>query len=176
MKASTRGKSMCSVAQSRPILCDPRDCIPPVSSMHGILQATILEWVVISFPRGSSWLRDRTCVSCIGKQILYHWATWEAPRKEHTQATLVQHRRGISNSGLVPTWKESAKNTVERLLANLLYDFATLLSLPRVTEKACSTRGRLWGQVTANFSALSIILKVLWWASWTLKSLGKSEL
>ena len=38
----------------------------------------ILEWVDISFSRGSSWPRDRTHVSCIGRQILYHWVTWEA--------------------------------------------------------------------------------------------------
>ena len=48
-------------------------------SVHRILQARILEWVAISFSRGSSRPRDRTCISCIGRQILYHWATWEAP-------------------------------------------------------------------------------------------------
>ena len=47
------------------------------SSVHGLLQARILEWVAISFSRGSSLLRDRTCVSCIGRGILYHLATWE---------------------------------------------------------------------------------------------------
>ena len=46
--------------------------------VHGISQARILEWVVISFSRGSSQPRDRTCVSCIGKRILYHWAIQEA--------------------------------------------------------------------------------------------------
>ena len=58
------------------------DCIPPGSSVHGIFQARILEWVAISFSRGSSWPRDRTwvsCISCIGRQVLYHCATWEAP-------------------------------------------------------------------------------------------------
>ena len=48
-----------------------------------ISQARILKWVTISSSRGSSWPRDQTCiscVSCIDKQILYHWATWEAPR------------------------------------------------------------------------------------------------
>ena len=56
-------------------------CSPPGSSLHGILQARILEWVAISFFKGSSWPRDWTCVSCIfcfGRQILYHHATWEA--------------------------------------------------------------------------------------------------
>ena len=132
--------------------CNPMDCSPPSSSVHGIFQATILEWgyfpgssvakiphsqcrgpgydpgqgtrshmpqlrvpmpqlkrscmlqwrsniphaatktwhsqikqnkkrtlewVAISFSTGSSWFRDRTHVSCIGRQILYHWATWE---------------------------------------------------------------------------------------------------
>ena len=42
------------VAQSCPTLCDPVDCSPPGSSIHGILQARILEWVAISFSRGSS--------------------------------------------------------------------------------------------------------------------------
>ena len=46
-------------------LCDPVDCSPPGSSVHGILQATALEWVAVHFSRGSSWPRDRTQVSCI---------------------------------------------------------------------------------------------------------------
>ena len=54
---------------------DLMDCSPPGSFVHGILQAGILEWVAISFSRGSSPPRDRTCasyVSCIGRQVLYH--------------------------------------------------------------------------------------------------------
>ena len=46
-------------------LCDPMDCSLPGSSLHGILQARVLEWVAISFSRGSSQPRDRTRVSCI---------------------------------------------------------------------------------------------------------------
>ena len=61
-------------------LCSLMDCISPVFSVHGIHQARILEWVAISFSRGSSQLRDQTCVSCTGRWILYHWATWEAHR------------------------------------------------------------------------------------------------
>ena len=48
------GKVKVLVAQSRPTLCDPMDCSPPGSSIHGILQARILEWVAISFSKGSS--------------------------------------------------------------------------------------------------------------------------
>ena len=53
------------VAQSCLTLCDRMDCSPPGSSVHGILQARILEWVAISFCRGSSRSRDLTPVSCI---------------------------------------------------------------------------------------------------------------
>ena len=53
------------VAQSYPTLCNPVDCSLPGSSVHGILQARILEWVAISFSRGFSQPRDRTQVSRI---------------------------------------------------------------------------------------------------------------
>ena len=66
------------VAQSCPTLCDPMDCSPPGSSVHGILQARILKWVAISFSRGSSWPRDRTQVSHISGRCFNLWATWEA--------------------------------------------------------------------------------------------------
>ena len=46
-------------------LCDPMDCGLPGSSVHGILQARILEWVAISSPRASPWSRDWTCISCM---------------------------------------------------------------------------------------------------------------
>ena len=59
------------------------DCSPPGSSVHGISQARILEWVAISFSRGSSRIRDQTDVSCIDKWILYHWATGEAWWKQN---------------------------------------------------------------------------------------------
>ena len=54
------------------------DCSPPGSSVHGISQAKILGWVAISFSRESSQPRDQTYVSLIGRQNLYHWATWGA--------------------------------------------------------------------------------------------------
>ena len=54
------------------------DCSPPGSSTQGILQARILQWVAISFSRVYSQPRDRTCVSCNGRWIAYHWATREA--------------------------------------------------------------------------------------------------
>ena len=59
-------------------LCDHTDYSLPGSSVHRISQVRILEWVAISVSRGSSQPRDWTHISCIGGQILYQWATWEA--------------------------------------------------------------------------------------------------
>ena len=61
----TLTESESEVAQSCLTLCDPMDFSPPGSSNHGILQARVLEWVAISFSRGSSWLRDQTQVSTL---------------------------------------------------------------------------------------------------------------
>ena len=68
----------CWVTQLCPTLCNPIDCCLPVSSVHGIFQARILEWGATSFSRGSSWPRDQIFISYIGSQILYFCATWEA--------------------------------------------------------------------------------------------------
>ena len=72
---------ICFVPQSCPTLCDLMDCSPPGCSVHGIFPGRILEWVAISFSRGSLWPRDWTHVSrvsCTGRQILHCWATEEA--------------------------------------------------------------------------------------------------
>ena len=71
-------ESESEVTQSYPTLCDPMDCSPPGSSIHWILQARILEWVAISFSRGSSQPRDRTQVSRIAGVGFNLWATREA--------------------------------------------------------------------------------------------------
>ena len=70
--------STCSVTKLCPALCNHMDCSPPGSSVHGIFQARILGWVAISFSMGSSQTRNQICVSCIGRQFLYLWASWEA--------------------------------------------------------------------------------------------------
>ena len=63
------------VMQWCPALCDPMDCSPPGSSVHGIFQARILEWVAISFSMESSWPRLWTWVSCITGRLFTYWAT-----------------------------------------------------------------------------------------------------
>ena len=58
------------IAQLCPTLSDPMDCGPPGSSVHEILQASILEWVAIPYSKGSSWPRDQTWVSLIAGRFL----------------------------------------------------------------------------------------------------------
>ena len=73
-------------------ICNSMDCSPPSSSVHGIFQAKILEWVTISFSRGSSQPRDQPCVSyisCIEKQSLYHSATPGGAYKNGTTGFLI---------------------------------------------------------------------------------------
>ena len=65
----------CSVAQSCPTLCDHTDCSPPGSSVHGVLQARILEWVAMPSSRGYSQPRDWTQVSYIAGRFFINWAT-----------------------------------------------------------------------------------------------------
>ena len=72
---------MCSVTLLCPTLCDPTDYSLPGSSVHGILQVRILEWVAILFSRGSFQPKDRTYISCTGRQILYYCTTWEAQER-----------------------------------------------------------------------------------------------
>ena len=73
------------VARSCPTLCNPVDCSLPTSSVHGILQAKILEWVPILFSRGSSQPRDRTWVCYMAGIFFTIWDTKEAhtPLKAH---------------------------------------------------------------------------------------------
>ena len=88
-----------SGAKPCPILCDPIDCSLPGSSVHGISQARILEWMAISFSKGSSRCRGQTQVSCIDREILYYWTTREgfdllSPYKDpygYTRFTSIVH-------------------------------------------------------------------------------------
>ena len=76
LSLETSEKVKVLVAQSCLTLCDPRDYSPPSSSVHGILQARILEWVAIPFSRGSSWPR----------QILYHLSHQGRPHNLEVKA------------------------------------------------------------------------------------------
>ena len=77
------------VAQSCLTLHDPMDCSLPSSSIHGIFQERILEWVAISFSRGSSQPKDQThisCISCFGRWILYQLSHQGSPQVKNQPA------------------------------------------------------------------------------------------
>jgi len=99
-----------SVPQSCPTLCDHIDCSLSGSSIHGIFQARILEWVAIS-SRESSWSWDRTQVSCIGRQILYHWVIWESPQWSRSIVFHSSRPHGLQPTRLLHPWDFPGKRT-----------------------------------------------------------------
>ena len=70
------------ITQLCPALCDPMNCSLPGFSVHGTLQAGILEWIAIPFSRGSSQPRNRTLVSCITDRLFTVWATGKSCHTE----------------------------------------------------------------------------------------------
>ena len=99
-QAGQRILLLCSVVQSCLALRNPIDCSLPGSSVHRIFQARTLEQVAIFYSRGSSWPKDQTCisyVSCIGRRILYHCATWEAHVLHLILATSIFTEKKLTN-------------------------------------------------------------------------------
>ena len=88
-----------------PTLWDPMGCSPPGSSVHGNLQARILEWVAISFSRGSSQPRDGTQVSRIAGRCFTLWATRET---SSTQTAHYPLRLAPRPYDALPGWKDLA--------------------------------------------------------------------
>ena len=103
-----------------PMCCDPMYYSPPGPSVPGILQARTLEWVAISSFRGSSWPRDQThisCVSYIGRQVLYHLVSPGKPRyiyreRERTKMQLqfLSHIILRTCSNIRKYWKTSTEH------------------------------------------------------------------
>ena len=186
--------------QSCPTLCNPIDCSPPGSSIHGIPQARILEWVVISYSRGSSRPRDRTqvsCISCIGGGFFP--TTWEASWKYtffHTISRLtvsygLLDGKSLLNRHLLVCWPSFYTCHVSTLWvgcptcsllfsqqravipAGSLSEIHSLLSRPATLLSATLTWDR-------NFSTRSphqlLVLNHLWFKSRTqLPSLSQGE-
>ena len=75
---------------SCPTCCNPMDCSPPGSSVHGILQARILEWVTLPSSRGSSWPRDQTHISWVS-WIAGRFFTTEPPQKPQIPSEMVYY-------------------------------------------------------------------------------------
>ena len=119
----------CLLTKSCLTLCDLMDCSLPGSSVHGISQARILEWVVISFSRGSAQPRDRTSFSCIGRQILYYWATWEAPVGHYDLCYATQTYPSWQDQGLISDLK------ILLLPSNVLRIYQFILKLSQYSQQ-----------------------------------------
>ena len=93
MQKVTLTKPVCCISevlQSCLTLCKPIDCSPPDSSICGIFQAGVLEWVASSFSRGSSQPRDWTWVSCICRQMLYRLSHQGSPQLFSTEKIKIE--------------------------------------------------------------------------------------
>ena len=93
MQVMQESESESEVAQSCLTLCNPMDCSLPGSSVHGIFQAVVLEWIAISFSRGSSQPRARTQVSRIvdrlSHYLVFRWLTWAWPVASQSLSLLI---------------------------------------------------------------------------------------
>ena len=121
-----------SVGQSCLTLCDPMNCTLPGSSVHGVLQARILEWVVIPFSRGSYQSRDGTWVSHIASRFFTIWTTRE-PQKCKMYHQLIEKYWLISKNARwvlkrlksmskICSWIQLTPSTVE--INTYYYEFA----------------------------------------------------
>ena len=87
---------------------DSLNCSPPSSSVHGISQARILECIAISFSRGSSWSKDQTYVSCIGRWVLNYWSSQGSPKWQIMH--LKWKKKKKRNTFMIPYWSGLLEN------------------------------------------------------------------
>ena len=145
------------VAQSCPTLFDSMDCRLPGYSVHGILQARILEWVAMPFSRGSSWPRDQTWVSCIAGRFFTVWAFLMDLKELLTEA--ICH--------LVWTWIVLILSATDSPVCHpfhILIKDEYLLFLKASILFCPFDLGMLF------FFSLSSSLAVLWYSSWSFKT------
>ena len=100
----------CSVMSNS---CDPIECNLAVSSVHGILQARILEWVAISFPRESSQPRNQTWVSCIAGRFFTDWAM----REVHVYIWIHTHTHTHTHTHIMLRFNMSKRSSFYFLLS-----------------------------------------------------------
>ena len=119
----------------------PMDCSPPSSFIHGFLQSRILEWVAISFSRGSSWPRDQTQVSHIAGRHFNLCTTREALKYKNTVSQKTSYRdtelqiqvltSKISREERKPGSKKKGKEVGEGGKKGGLTDISCHLQIPR---------------------------------------------
>ena len=149
----TQWMSESEVAQSCPTLCDPMDCSLPGSSVHGIFQAIVLEWIAISFSRGSSRPRDRTRDSRIVDRCLTFWATRELEGKLVCACLVLYRLQDIF--------------TLFHLTPSQQTEFISIRYLLFKTKDVCNVIEEEWWQswelsALTEGKMLSITLELIW--------------
>ena len=118
----TQKKEESEVAHLCPTLCDHVG-----SSIHGIFQARILEWVAIYFSRGSSWPRERTWVSHIAGRLFTVWATRDPSGKQHEVSSKINSRTTIwSRSSTSGNIFKEIKNITQKNICTPIFIAARL--------------------------------------------------
>ena len=123
----------CSVT---PTLCNSMDCSLPDSSVHGISQARILEWVAIPFSRGSSWPRDQTPVFCIAGRFF----TTEPPEKNYQRRTLLNLRSSHETCWETHPWGGKSQEKTHHASQS------SLQSQGAGEVRACTSKIMMWLQ------------------------------
>ena len=128
------------VIESCLTLLHPMDCSLPDSSVHGILQARILEWVAIPFSRRFSWSRDQTQVSCTAGRFFTVWSTGLSTPNSTARASIQIHL-SLRESGYAWSWLDLGSNPWRRKWQ------PTPVFLPGESQGRGSLVGcRLWGR------------------------------
>ena len=125
------------------------DCRPPSSSVHGILQARILEWVAISFSRGLSRPRDQTQVSCIAGGFFTVWAS----REVYCKLNILQLK--------IKTWPQVSRSMSGDLFHTLILLFCIVLTqekLAWVLKKVVNGLSQFISRILCVFYMLCLIL------------------
>ena len=153
------------VAQSCPTPCDPMGYGLPGSSVHGILQARILEWVAIPFSRGTSQPRTQTLVSCIAGGFFTAWDTKEAP----VEFSKTIGKKALYVKDINPLW----------WLLSIFYSYSFTITLIMIYDRILVMRLNLKAIFYCSFSAFArqsmkffsyFLLFILWFYFFTRNS------
>ena len=173
----TNKKNECSVAQLCPTLCKPMDHSPPVSSVRGIFQARILEWVAVSSSRGSSQPRDQTCISCICRWTFYyyennwrgrwHFAEIIATVQRPKCALRLEGQREIwTERGGDEGWNPQTPKSLECLDWGWPFAIWNMRNKGQLQVWRCRPGSLLTRSMLYNFSSQSECVFLLVWAIW----------
>ena len=104
--------------------CNPMDCSLSGSSVHGILQARILDWVATLFSRGSSWPRGQTQVSCTAGRFFTTWDTIYDLPILFLKSLSWRYHAALFTIG--KTWKQSKCSSTDKWIKKMWYTHTTL--------------------------------------------------